>query len=641
MLLRSFAAISVATVAGTYFGTSNSTNGSTIIAPCNSPIFCQGELLKAVELARPFADSKTFVDLPTIKPVDEVLAAFANLTKPLSNNTELQTFLSENFGQAGTELVMSNRSITANATFLSTVNSSIVADFVSQVIDIWPSLTREYAPKQLCDGCVTSFLPVNRTFVVAGVGRFLEPYYWDSFWIVEGLLRSGGTYKDISKDIILNFLDFIEQYGFVPNGARAYYLNRSQPPVLTQMVRVYIEQTNDTSLLDRALPLLVREQAFWQQNNTILVNTTRGMYNLSRYSVLNNQPRPESYREDYETANNLTYFSSNGSQYPVSVNLTESQKATLYADLAAGAESGWDYSSRWIANPAAAANGNAVPLRTLNTQNIIPVDLNSILYFNEIVISDFYRTTGNMSASRAWEARAYKRQQGMYNLMYNASLGAYFDYNLTSKAQNTITITGPFNATKQVAFSAAQFYPLWAGAIPDELKYNNTALNRLYAPVRNQLAMFPGGIATTDVASGQQWDSPNVWPPLQYIIMQGALASTPSGENDTDYEELQQTALTVAQRYVDSTYCTWRSTGGSHPNLSPPIVQLNGSDPANNGTMFEKYSNAAIDAVGGGGEYEVVKGFGWSNGVLLWTADTFGQKLKMPECGNITAANII
>jgi len=37
-------------------------NGS-VTAPCDSPIYCHGELLKAIELARPFSDSKTFVDM--------------------------------------------------------------------------------------------------------------------------------------------------------------------------------------------------------------------------------------------------------------------------------------------------------------------------------------------------------------------------------------------------------------------------------------------------------------------------------------------------------------------------------------------------------------------------------------------------
>jgi alpha,alpha-trehalase len=38
------------------------TNGS-VIAPCDSPLYCQGEILKAIELASPFSDSKTFVDM--------------------------------------------------------------------------------------------------------------------------------------------------------------------------------------------------------------------------------------------------------------------------------------------------------------------------------------------------------------------------------------------------------------------------------------------------------------------------------------------------------------------------------------------------------------------------------------------------
>jgi alpha,alpha-trehalase len=37
-------------------------NGS-VIAPCDSPIYCHGDILKEVELARPFTDSKTFVDM--------------------------------------------------------------------------------------------------------------------------------------------------------------------------------------------------------------------------------------------------------------------------------------------------------------------------------------------------------------------------------------------------------------------------------------------------------------------------------------------------------------------------------------------------------------------------------------------------
>ena len=97
---------------------------------------------------------------------------------------------------------------------------------------------------------------------------------------------------------------------------------------------------------------------------------------------------------------------------------------------------------------------------------------------------------------------------------------------------------------------------------------------------------------------------------------------------------LQGLPLRLAQRYVDSTYCTWRATGGSHPSLN--ITKLAGAPADTDGVMFEKYANNATNAIGGGGEYSTVTGFGWSNGVLIWVADIFGQQLTTPVCGNMT-----
>lgn len=352
-------------------------NGS-VTAPCESPLYCQGEILREIQLAGAFEDSKTYVDLPTIRPLDEVIAAFENLTKPLSNNTELQDFLSTYFGEAGSELAELNPDdFQTNATFLNSVNNTDVREFIEQVIEIWPELTREYVGGGNCTGCVSSFIPLNRTFVVAG-GRFREPYYWDSYWILLGLLRTQGSFTQIALNIIENFLDLVDRFGFVPNGARQYYLNRSQPPVLALMVQAYVEYTNDTSILERALPTLELEHEFWNTNRTVEVDINGTTYTLNRYAVENNQPRPESYIEDYHTATNESYYAESGIIYPATP-LNDSEVAQLYADLASGAESGWDYTARWIKNPSDAINDVYFPLRTLNTENIVPVDLNSIL----------------------------------------------------------------------------------------------------------------------------------------------------------------------------------------------------------------------------------------------------------------------
>ena len=264
-------------------------NNGSIIAPCNSILYCYGDILRSIELAAPFSDSKTFVDMPTVRPLDEVVAAFNNLTKPISNNTELNDFLSTYFAPAGGELEsVAVDQLTTNATFLAKLNDTVIHQFVQKVIGIWPDLTRRYTGStgdSGCDGCESSFVPVNRSFVVAG-GRFREPYYWDSYWIIEGLLRTGGSFVTISRNIIENFLDLVEEFGFVPNGARIYYLNRSQPPLLSQMVRIYLEHTNDLSILERALPILIKEHEFWTVNRSVSVTAPNNKtYTLNQYAI--------------------------------------------------------------------------------------------------------------------------------------------------------------------------------------------------------------------------------------------------------------------------------------------------------------------------------------------------------------------
>lgn len=191
--------------------------------------------------------------------------------------------MAANFAPAGGELeAVPTDQLQTDPKFLDKLNDTVIREFSQAVMKIWPDLTRQYAGPGNCTECVNSFIPVNRTFVVAG-GRFREPYYWDSFWIVEGLLRTGGVFTGIAKNTIENFLDLVETIGFVPNGARLYYLNRSQPPLLSQMVRTYVDYTNDTSILERAVPLLIKEHAFWQTNRTVLVTAGDGKnYTLNR-----------------------------------------------------------------------------------------------------------------------------------------------------------------------------------------------------------------------------------------------------------------------------------------------------------------------------------------------------------------------
>ena len=143
---------------------------------------------------------------------------------------------------------------------------------------------------------------------------------------MEGLIQS--ELYDIANSTLQNFMDQLEKFGFIPNGGRIYYLNRSQPPMFIHMLDKYVSATNDTSVLQRALPLAKLELQWWATNRAISVTSsyTTQTYNVTRYAAGNSAPRPESYLEDYETA--------------TGVNLTEQQRSDLYAELASGAESG-------------------------------------------------------------------------------------------------------------------------------------------------------------------------------------------------------------------------------------------------------------------------------------------------------------
>lgn len=214
--------------------------------------------------------------------MEEIQKDFRRLERPIRNGTKLVKFLKTHFNPAGQELEpLENASLVANPTFLGHMDNVINREFVGGVMENWKNLTRAYEGRSVCGHCASSFIPIKRPFVVAG-GRFREPYYWDSYWIIHGLLRTGGSFTEIARHQIENFLDNVAHFGFVPNGARRYYLNRSQPPLLAQMVRIYIEFTGDTSILERGRALLVREHEWFETQRSVDVVVKGHTYKLNR-----------------------------------------------------------------------------------------------------------------------------------------------------------------------------------------------------------------------------------------------------------------------------------------------------------------------------------------------------------------------
>ncbi|KAG8838324.1 hypothetical protein FRB91_007695, partial [Serendipita sp. 411] len=342
---------------------------------CPSEIFCAGKILQAINIAMPYADSKTIVDKPTNGTSQSVISTFNDLSSS-GNNTltygEIVQFLQQSFQGEGLELDPTQLSnFPQSPAAFQNIEDPYVKGFTLEVHKIWNLLIRDTDESRVCQRstCESSLIPLNHTFVVPG-GRFREQYYWDSKFILEGLLKS--ELYSVANSTLQNFMDEIERFGFIPNGGRIYYLNRSQPPVFIGMVLSYYNATKDDATLERALPIMERELEWWSNNRSLSIvspytNQTRKVYH---YSVTNTAPRPESYLEDYEAANGAD----------LSPAYTDDQKSALYAELASGAETGWDYSTRWAKQPLIGSMSDQNPiLRSLNVRNTTAVDLNALV----------------------------------------------------------------------------------------------------------------------------------------------------------------------------------------------------------------------------------------------------------------------
>ena len=182
--------------------------------------------------------------------------------------------------------------------------------------------------------------------------------------------------------------------------------------------------------------------------------------------------------------------------------MNDSAKAALYAELASGAESGIDYSTRWLRNPLDAVLDTGIPLRSLALRETIPVDLNSVLYATEIAIANFHLDKGNRTAYKHYQSLASQRVNGMYDLMFNETEFRYFDYNMSSKAHNVIGWTGnATHLTQGVRFYPQQFWPFWLGAVPETLA-TPEAVQVIYQPISELLDLHAGAIGASNLQSG-------------------------------------------------------------------------------------------------------------------------------------------
>lgn len=495
-----------------------------------SPDEALGELFADVQARKIYTDGKTFTDLVPRRRMKTIQAEY-NLERK-DPHFDLREFVNRHFYRYG--------AYDHHQDYQTPAGISVR----QHITNLWGILERKNRRDR------GSLLALPHAYVVPG-GRFSEQFYWDSYFIMLGLARDG-RWKMI-EDMMRNYTYMIRKFGYIPTANRTYFLSRSQPPFFSHMVRLLAQHNGETRTLIEYLPYMLAEYRFWMKGRNVLSKQEHNAYRrvaqmpdgvlLNRYYDNKTTPRPESRREDVETADGAGDRIAN----------------RVFLHLRAAAESGWDFSSRWFLD--------SNDIRTIHTVDIIPVDLNSLLYDLEMTIADAYKHLRQPILARRFEAAAQKRAQAIQQYCWSEERQFFVDYNFHHE-----------EATH--SDSLAALFPLWSGIATDEQA----------AAVAKKVErdfLKKGGLLSTLVDNGQQWDAPNGWAPLQYVAIEGL--------RRYGYDEL-------ADRIRDA----WVATNERVFRDKRKLV--------------EKYDVVAGDS-GGGGEYPLQDGFGWTNGVLATLLD--------------------
>ena len=477
-------------------------------------------LFEDVQMQQIFPDGKTFVDCVPKFSIEEINTKYG--AEKNVNGFNLKKFVLANF-----DLPVA----------LTSTYSSNTAKPVEENIELlWSVLTRQPDKKS------GSLIPLPNPYIVPG-GRFGEIYYWDSYFTMLGLKASGKT--DMIENMVNNFSFLINTQGYIPNGNRTYFLGRSQPPFFSLMIKLLGGKKN---VLVKYLPQLEKEYNYWMKGSGQLNENTVALYHavrmpggeiMNRYWDENETPRPESYREDIELAH-----------------LSDQDPDILCRHLRAGAESGWDYSCRWF------KDGKS--FSTIHTTDIIPVDLNCLIFHLESTIAEAYRLNNDERNYNKYKGLSEKRKNAIHEYCWNEAENFFTDYDyMEGKLKQSLTLAGAV--------------PLYFGIATNEQAEKTAVL------IKGKFLQKGGLISTLEI-TGQQWDAPNGWAPLHWMTIIGL-------ENYQQHE----LATEIAKRWIKLNTEVFKRTG----------------------KLMEKYNVADTHLEAGGGEYTGQDGFGWTNGVLL------------------------
>ncbi len=483
-----------------------------------------GPLFKAIQMSTIFSDSITFNDCVPKYPPEVILDNYEkekelpafDLADFLLDHFELPDFTPQHY---------------------ETNPDHTIEEHIDS---LWQILTREHHTES-----GSSLIPLPYPYIVPG-GRFRGFYYWDTYFTMLGLEEDGRF--DLIENMLDNFVFLIDQLGFIPNANRTYYLGRSQPPVFALMIELLASHSGP-AVWSKYLPFLEKEYDFWMKGHDTVsadnpaerrvVRLPDGTL-MNRYWDHHDAPRPESYREDVEVGS-----------------ISGRTVKEIFRHIRAGAESGWDFSSRWFKN--------GCGMEHIHTTDILPIDLNCLMLNIEKTLMAHYAGNSEKAAfAGLLSRRSAAREAALHRLFWDSGNNFFMDYDWVDAQQTPV-------------FSLAGVYPLFFGwATPHQAAQTARMLESRF--------LNTGGFVTTLTESGQQWDYPNGWAPLHWIVFKGL--------ENYGYRDLLKDGI---GRWLKVNRIVFQKTG----------------------KLTEKYNMISKFEDAQEGEYPNQDGFGWTNGVFL------------------------
>lgn len=309
-------------------------------------------------------------------------------------------------------------------------------------------------------------ITIPNSFIVPNDKKFSFIFYWDSYFMFQGLIDTKRAY--ITKGMVENFAYLFEKYHVIPNFNAESSLGRSQPPLFTSMILNAYEINPDKKWLAKLMDVAIREYTHVWIDKDRHYHHSVSEFNLQRYG-----------------------------------------DRDLGYDHSSELESGWDMTSRFYNR----------------ASTFLPIDLNVYLYKYEKDFAESSKILGDTRASKEWEKIAEKRIREIKKLMWNQKAGFFFDYNYAFKRQSVFYSLAGFTplwaglATKAQAKKMVKKLPLF------ETDFGLTITAKESLAPKISLSQIPIRYrpAIEGILKPKQWDYPNIWPPLEFLTVMGLL----------------------------------------------------------------------------------------------------------------------